>query len=45
MDLDSNSLVISDYSLYILKDGKVESEYIKSLIKKITDKSEINFLS
>ena len=32
----------SDYSLYTLKDGKVESEYIKSLIKKITDKSEIN---
>ena len=32
----------SDYSLYTLKDGKVESEYIKSLIKKITDKSEMN---
>ena len=32
----------SDYSLYTLKDGKAESEYIKSLIKKITDKSEKN---
>lgn len=32
----------SDYSLYTLKDGKIESEYIKSLIKRITDKSEIN---
>lgn len=32
----------SDYSLYTLKDGKVESDYIKSLIKKITDKSEMN---
>ncbi|MGX4599525.1 DNA phosphorothioation-dependent restriction protein DptF [Faecalimicrobium sp. JNUCC 81] len=32
----------SDYSLYTLKDEKVESEYIKSLLKKITDKSEIN---
>ena len=32
----------SDYSLYTLKDGRVESEYIKSLIKKITDKSEMN---
>ncbi len=32
----------SDYNLYTLKDGKVESDYIKSLIKKITDKSEMN---
>ena len=32
----------SDYSLYTLKDEKVESEYMKSLIKKITDKSENN---
>lgn len=32
----------SDYSLFTLKDEKVESEYIKSLIKKITDKSEYN---
>lgn len=32
----------SDYSLYTLKDEKVESEYIKTLIKKITDKSELN---
>ena len=32
----------SDYSLYTLKDRRVESEYIKSLIKKITDKSEMN---
>ena len=33
----------SDYSLYTLKDGRIESEYIKSLIKKITDKSEMNY--
>ncbi|WP_419742864.1 DNA phosphorothioation-dependent restriction protein DptF [Paraclostridium dentum] len=32
----------SDYSLFTLKDEKVESEYIKSLMKKITDKSEYN---
>ncbi|MGL5693231.1 MAG: DNA phosphorothioation-dependent restriction protein DptF, partial [Peptostreptococcaceae bacterium] len=32
----------SDYSLFTLKDEKVESEYIKSLLKKITDKSEYN---
>ena len=32
----------SDYSLYTLKDGRVESEYIKSLINKITDKSQMN---
>ena len=43
-DFDSNIQFVnfSDYSLYTLKDGKVESEYIKSLLKKITDKSEIN---
>ena len=43
-DKDSNIQFVnfSDYSLYTLKDEKVESEYIKSLIKKITDKSEIN---
>ena len=41
---DSNIQFVnfSDYSLYSLKDEKVESEYIKSLIKKITDKSELN---
>lgn len=32
----------SDYSLFTLKDEKIESDYIKSLIKKITDKSEYN---
>ena len=32
----------SDYSLFTLKDGKIESEYIKTLIKKVTDKTEIN---
>ena len=32
----------SDYSLFTLKDEKAESDYIKSLIKKITDKSEYN---
>ena len=31
-----------DYHLFTLKDGKVRSNYIKSLIKKITDKSEFN---
>lgn len=32
----------SDYNLFTLNNEKVESEYIKSLIKKITDKSEHN---
>ena len=32
----------SDYHLFTIKDGKVESKYIKYLIKKITDSSEIN---
>ena len=43
-DAESNIQFVnfSDYSLYTLKDERVESEYIKSLIKKITDKSEIN---
>ncbi len=43
-DSDNNIQFVnfSDYSLYTLKDGKVESDYIKSLIKKITDKSEMN---
>lgn len=31
-----------DYHLFTLKDGEVRSNYIKSLIKKITDKSEYN---
>ena len=43
---DSNENIqfvnFSDYSLFTLKDEKVESDYIKSLIKKITDKSEYN---
>lgn len=32
----------SDYHLFTLEDGKVKSKYIKSLIKKITDPSELN---
>lgn len=32
----------SDYNLYTLKDGKVQSKYIKELINKITNKSEFN---
>ncbi|WP_297712358.1 DNA phosphorothioation-dependent restriction protein DptF [Clostridium sp.] len=32
----------SDYNLYTLKDGKVQSKYIKELINKITNRSEIN---
>ena len=32
----------SDYNLYTLKDGKVQSKYIKELINKITNPSEIN---
>ncbi|WP_368246141.1 DNA phosphorothioation-dependent restriction protein DptF [Clostridium paraputrificum] len=32
----------SDYHLFTLKDGQVKSNYIKSLIKKITDPSEVN---
>lgn len=43
-DSDSNIHFInfSDYHLYTLNDGKVQSSYIKSLIKKITDPSELN---
>lgn len=32
----------SDYNLYTLKDGKVQSKYIKELINKITNQSEVN---
>ena len=32
----------SDYNLYTLKDGKVQSKYIKRLINKITNQSEVN---
>lgn len=32
----------SDYHIFTLKDGKVQSSYIKSLISKITDSSELN---
>ncbi|WP_270474718.1 DNA phosphorothioation-dependent restriction protein DptF [Clostridium cochlearium] len=32
----------SDYHIFTLKDGKVYSNYIKSLITKITDASELN---
>ena len=31
-----------DYHVFTLKDGKVHSDYVKSLIKKITDSSELN---
>lgn len=41
---DSNIQFVnfSDYHLFTLKDGDVNSNYIKSLIKKITDPSEVN---
>lgn len=41
---DSNFQYInfSDFHLFTLKDGKVKSDYIKSLIGKITNKSELN---
>ncbi|MBE6054298.1 MAG: DNA phosphorothioation-dependent restriction protein DptF [Clostridium sartagoforme] len=32
----------SDYNLYTLKDGRVQSKYIKELINKITNPSEVN---
>lgn len=32
----------SDYNLYTLKDGKVQSKYIKELVNKITNPSEVN---
>lgn len=32
----------SEYNLYTLKDGKVQSKYIKELINKITNPSEVN---
>jgi DNA phosphorothioation-dependent restriction protein DptF len=32
----------SDYHIFTLKDGKTQSSYIKSLITKITDSSELN---
>ncbi|MBS5126220.1 MAG: DNA phosphorothioation-dependent restriction protein DptF [Clostridium sp.] len=43
---DENSNIqfinFSDYHIYTLKDGKVQSDYVKSLIKKVTDPSEMN---
>lgn len=33
----------SDYHIFTLKDGKVHSDYVKSLIKKITHSLEIDF--
>lgn len=43
---DENSNIqfvnFSDYHLFNLKDGKVKSDYIKSLINKVTDASENN---
>ena len=43
-EADSNIQFInfSDYNLYTLKDGKVQSKYIKELINKITNPSEVN---
>lgn len=43
-DTSSNIQFInfSDYNLYTLKDGKVQSKYIKELINKITNPSEVN---
>lgn len=43
-DITSNFQFInfSDYHVFTLKDGKVHSSYIKKLINKITDKSEMN---
>lgn len=43
-DGDSNIHFVnfSDYHLFTLKDGKVKSNYIKSIIKKITESSELN---
>lgn len=43
-DLDSNIQFInfSDYNLYTLKDGRVQSKYIKELINKVTNPSEVN---
>ena len=32
----------SDYHLYTIKDGKISSDYIKTLLNKVTDPSEIN---
>lgn len=32
----------SDYHIFTLKDGNVHSNYVKSLINKVTDKSEMN---
>lgn len=43
-DDDSNFQYInfSDFHLFTLKDGRVKSDYIKSLIGKLTTKSELN---
>ncbi|MDO4925606.1 MAG: DNA phosphorothioation-dependent restriction protein DptF [Turicibacter sp.] len=43
-DMKSNIQFVnfSDFNLYTLKDERIESEYIKTLIKRVTDKSEIN---
>lgn len=31
-----------DYHLYTIKDGKIKSEYIKELLRKLTNKTELN---
>lgn len=33
----------SDYHLFTLKDGRVHSEYVKSLVRKVTQSSEVDF--
>lgn len=45
-DFDENSSIqfvnFCDYHLYTIKDGKIKSEYIKELLNKVTNKSELN---
>ncbi|EHA1004730.1 hypothetical protein Cp4434_01107 [Clostridium perfringens] len=46
-DFDSESNIqfvnFCDYHIYTIKDGKVKSQYIKELLGKITNKSELNY--
>lgn len=46
-DFDSESNIqfvnFCDYHIYTIKDGKVKSEYIKELLGKLTNKSELNY--
>ena len=45
-DFDENSSIqfvnFCDYHLYTIKDGKIKSEYIKELLNRVTNKSELN---